>query len=404
LKKILFVDDEPKILEGLERLLRSQRDQWSMVFAPSGEAALQELEKSPFDVIVTDMAMPGMDGAALLREVVQRFPATARIILSGHTDREGVLRAVPVTHQFLSKPCNPETLKEVVERACNVQSLLQDRRLREALGGLKDLPCQPRVYKELLQALADPHTSMEQVTAIMEQDVALCARILQLVNSSFFGLARHISDIHAAVRYLGIPMLKNLSLSMEVFSKLEVGFKIPGFSMEELQSHAAFTAEIARRISKEDGSFDDAFVAGMLHDVGKLILATLLPGHLIHALELAREKKCPLHVAESERNGFTHAQMGAYFLGLWGLPYPILEAVAFHHSPWSIPRRTLGLAAIVYIADQLAQETETVERATGRPPETIDPAFLESLGVLGRLPAWRAMVAEVRQGSPSLQD
>lgn len=111
-KRVLFVDDEQEVLEGLRNLLRRNRHEWDMVFALGGYEALAELSRGTVDVVVTDMRMPGMDGAQLLAQVKTVSPSTARLVLSGHAEKEAILRALPVAHQFLSKPCGGGTLLE----------------------------------------------------------------------------------------------------------------------------------------------------------------------------------------------------------------------------------------------------------------------------------------------------
>lgn len=392
--RILFVDDEPKILDGLRRMLRHQRRRWEMVFAPGGEEALAELERGQFDVIVTDMRMPKVDGAALLKHAQDRYPNTVRIVLSGHMELEATLRAVPVAHQFLTKPCDPEVLEEVVERACNLRVLLDNEAVRQMVGGMESLPSLPRLYSALTKALADPEVPLSEVARIVEQDVAMCAKVLQLVNSAFFGLPRRISNIQTAVGYLGTTTLKNLVLSAEVFHAFEDAERAGGFSIESLQSHALLTASIARHLSPEKRMAEDAFTAALLHDIGKLVLAARLPEHLSRVLAAVGASGHPFHLAEEELGGVTHAEIGAYLLGLWGLPYPIVEAVAHHHAPGRVNQRRFDVLAAVHIANALAHEQESTPPGAVQPTREIDPCYLEALGVAGHLDAWRALAAE----------
>jgi DNA-binding NtrC family response regulator len=160
MKHILFVDDEQQILDGLKDLLRKQRKQWTMVFALGGEAALRELQQQPFDVVVSDMRMPGMDGATLLTRVKELYPSSARIILSGHAERDSIVRALPVAHQFLNKPCDAALLRMVVERACELQRLLQNEKIRCLIGKLDKLPSVPHTYWELTRVAALPDVAL----------------------------------------------------------------------------------------------------------------------------------------------------------------------------------------------------------------------------------------------------
>src|SRR5208283_4806058 len=279
MRRVLFVDDEPRFYEALQRLLRPQRHQWEMAFAPSGHAALALLEASPFDVIVSDMRMPGMDGATLLAHVREKYPQVVRIILSSHTELSTALRVVPVAHQFLAKPCDAEMLRVAIERACHLKALLSDESIRRTVTALGDLPSLPRTYEALTQALADPDTSLQKVARIIEQDVGISAKVLQLVNSAFFGISHSMTNIQGAVSYLGINTLKNLVLSVEIFRAFKPQRELQGFCLEKLQHHAQLAAHIAARLPMPKHLADIAVVAGMLHDVGKLILAWKISEH-----------------------------------------------------------------------------------------------------------------------------
>ena len=318
MKRVLFVDDQPRVLEQLQQMLESQKDQWDMAFAPGGEAALTLLDATPFDVVVSEIAMPGMDGAALLKIVCERNPAIVRIVLSAPQEMEEALRAVPVAHQFLLKPCDPNMLRVAVERATSLSNILSNKLLANLVGSVKDLPVLPRTYLALRQKLAEPEASIVDVVRIVEQDVAISAKILQLVNSAFFGLPREVSSVRTAVGFLGIDTLQNLVLSAGVFTIFDQLARLPGFSCEELQAHSQLTTKIAGQIPASAHVRGVAVVAGLLHDVGKLVLATRAPAHFTRALEGAEAEGRPLYVVETELMGVSHAEVGAYLLGIWG--------------------------------------------------------------------------------------
>jgi HD-like signal output (HDOD) protein len=391
--RILFVDDEPRILEGLQRLLRPHRDEWKMSFALGGKAALEALAAEPFDVIVSDMRMPNMDGATLLAAVREAYPDIVRIVLSGHTEVGLEIRAVQVAQQFITKPCTPETLRGVISRACNLQSLLVDATIRAVVGTMEALPSLPRLYSALTQAVSDPDVSLHDIGDIVGQDVAMCAKVLQLVNSAFFALPRRVTSIHSAVSLLGTNMLRSLVLSAEVFRS----FDGPGYSPslhERLQEHALLTGGIARRLLTDRRQAEDAMMAGILHDVGILILATRMPEH--HAEALARSRATGLPLTETERQimGVTHAEIGAYLLGLWGLPFVIVEAVAYHHQPMRVGAPSLDVLAAVHIAEALAIEAAgPTPRAGAEEYLPLEPAYVEALGVSERLVEWRSLAA-----------
>ena len=394
MKRILFVDDERKVLDGLQRALRGQRREWEMTFVDSGQTALDAMASAPFDVIVSDMRMPGLDGATLLARVQDKYPRTVRIVLSGHSELEAALRAMRVAHQFLSKPCDSEVLLGVVRRACDLQVLLNNPSLQETVGRIDTLPAIPRVYNQLTAALVDPEVSLDDVAAIVEQDMGITAKILQLGNSCFFGAAKKVSGIRQATMVLGTSMIRDLALSIEVFRTFENGQPPAAFSIESEQSHATLSARIARHLLPDTAMSEQAFLAAMLHDIGKLILATSLPDTLEHLAEVQAGSDRPFWTVEEEVTGTSHAELGAYLLGLWGMPYPIVEAVANHHRPTRVEHESFGVLSAVHVANGLAHEvTESVVRREPTTPARIDLDYLQSLGVIDELPGWREMAA-----------
>jgi HD-like signal output (HDOD) protein len=392
MRRVLFVDDEPRILEGLRARLRRQRSRWEMFFVESGEQALDLLRTQPVDVIVSDMRMPRMDGATLLRRVQDEYPQIVRIVLSGHAELETALRAVPVAHQFLTKPSEPGVIEEVIERACRLQTVINNEAVRTAVAGIKRLPSLPRTYSQLLQLLQSDRSSADEVARVLKQDMALCAKLLQLVNSAFFRLSRSITRIEAAVSYLGFDMVRRLALAAEVFEQWGKRPRIPGFSLEVLQTHALNVAGVAADLVYDKRQKEDAFVTGLLHDIGKLILAVGLPDQVKKVIYAATSDGRPMHLAESGLFGVTHAEVGAYLLSLWGLPYPIVEAVASHHAPERVESTEFGLVGAVHVADALVNEVGGAAcGAASAGSAVLDNAYLERLNLAGRVEQWREL-------------
>ncbi|MBI6546351.1 MAG: HDOD domain-containing protein [Cyanobacteria bacterium NC_groundwater_1444_Ag_S-0.65um_54_12] len=394
MKRILFVDDEARVLEGLQNMLRRHRREWEMVFALGGAEALVQLERSAFDVVVTDMRMPGVDGAAVLTYVQTKYPETVRIVLSGYSELDATLRAVPLSHQFLAKPCDAETLRNVIERACKLQELIDDETVRRMIGQISKLPSLPRIYLALTKLLCDPETTVKEVAKLLEKDMGMCAKVLQLVNSAFFGLAKRTTSIEEAVVYLGFNMIKNLVLSIEVFRTARF-VRFADFSILALQRHATFAANIARKLMKDRRQAEDAFMAAMLHDVGKLILATELPNYFESVLQKRQELPEPMHLIEEKLSGVSHAEVGAYLLGIWGLPYAIVEAVAHHHHPTRAHSRNFDIVTAVHVADSLAHEQASPALvAATMDCSAIDMEYLLSIGMADQLEQWRSLAAE----------
>lgn len=380
------MDDEENVLRGIQNLLRKDRKRWDLVFALGGEAALAELDNAPFDVVVSDMRMPNMDGATLLARVKEKFPSVVRIVLSGYAEPEAMMRALPVAHQFLAKPCSAELLRATIERTCALRALFADEPLRQLVSSVDRLPTPPGLYWELMQATANPETGLADIGRIVERDPAVSARVLQLVNSSYFAPAQPIVSVRQAVTHLGSTPLRGLVLSAHVFSSVKMP-PVDTFSVESLQSSSLRVACAARRLLSDPSRADEVFSAAIVHDLGSLVLALAVPERYGALLAARRESGQPLHIVEREALGVSHAEVGAYLLGLWGLPLSIVEAVAFHHEPSRIGEGPLDVLASLHAADLL------VDADGSAAPEGIDQRFLARAGVLDELPRWRALAA-----------
>jgi HD-like signal output (HDOD) protein/CheY-like chemotaxis protein len=365
--KVLFVDDEPRVLEAIERTLFQLDADWEVSFAESGAAALALLEQAAFDVIVSDMRMPVMDGAALLTHVCEKYPKIVRIVLSGQTDEAAAIRVVRVAHQFLTKPCSSDTLQQVIERTRELKAWLSDERLQAAVGRIDRLPSAPRLFADLSKALDDENTSADTVGNIVREDPAMSSKILQVVNSSFFSSATNISDVRAAVVRLGLKTIRNLALGIGAFDAVGKSAGPGAASVEALQARALSIAKLASRIAQGREDSDAAFMAGMVCDIGELVLSG----------NSGQEAAC----ATNANDGVTHAEVGAFLLGLWGLPFRIVEAVANHHAPTRNAYDRLGLPQIVWLAASIIE---------GREP---DPAYLARIGAAELLSKFREMVA-----------
>jgi HD-like signal output (HDOD) protein/CheY-like chemotaxis protein len=392
MKRILFVDDEQHVLDGLQDLLRKHRREWDMVFVLAADAALRELAGGTFDVVITDMRMPGQDGAAFLQVVKDKYPSVARIVLSGQAQRESIMRAMPVAHQYLSKPCDADHLRAVIDRVCNLQSLLHDDNIRRLAGKVQRLPSLPRCYTQLTQALSQPNVGLAQLVDIVETDPAMSTKVLQLVNSAYFGLPRRTSSILEAVRYLGVELLKGLALTSHVFAALEAK-PIRGFSFDQLQQHSLLTARLARRLMPEPSRAEEAFTAGVVHEIGQIVLALWFPEAMPAVTDAVKESGRARHEIEKATFGVTHSQVGAYLLGVWGLPFSIIEATACLHSPGLVTTGSRELLAAVHVADALVSQVcaaNSGQLAT----DGIDLEFLEAAGLGHLLPSWRAIAAD----------
>jgi HD-like signal output (HDOD) protein len=391
MKNILFVDDEPMVLQGLQRQLRHMRNEWNVSFAHGGPEALQFMAANPVDVIVSDMVMPCMDGSQLLNEVSRRHPSTVRIVLSGHAEREAVLRLVGPAHQYLSKPCNADELRNAVGRAFALRDLLGNEKLKKLATRVNCLPALPALYQELTAELQKTEPSIEHIGKIISRDIGMTAKILQLVNSAFFGPAQQVSNTADAVMYLGLITVRSLVLSIQIFSQFEKhGCKL--FSFDALSRHSWNTGMAARRIARTERQdarmLDQCFLGGLLHDTGQLILAVGLKEEYASVLQEAKSRNCPLWEVEQEHFGASHGDVGAYLLALWGLPNPIVETVALHHRPGLCFERKFSPVICVHVADVFQHEHAGTQPESSLP--ALDMEYLAAIKLADRLDDWRA--------------
>lgn len=393
MNRILFVDDESKVLDGLRRMLRSLRHQWDMEFAEGGAQALEYLAQAPYDVVVTDMRMPGMDGSELLAEVVRLYPATVRIILSGQCDRATVLKAVGPAHQFLTKPCDSENLKATVAKACKLRDRLSNDALKQLVSRTTSVPSLPEAYWQVLAELEIPGASIQRVADIIAQDVGMSAKVLQLTCSGFFGTPQRISDPRRAASLFDLDTMRALFTTTETFcSPFDVMEALHGYPLEIVVQHSLVVAHNAKAIAESEGCeaslAEDAYLAGLLHDLGVLVFARHFPDRYVDFLQASRHNGTPICIMESGEYRATHADVGGYLLALWGLPDAIVDATAWHHTPSSFDGRSFSVLTAVHVADALSED---LFAKCEDPRERLDQAYLERLGLTDRLEKWRAL-------------
>lgn len=378
MKHILLVDDERPVLDGLRWRFHGMQRQWQIDCAGSGQEAIDRMARQRYDVIVTDIRMPQMSGAQLLEVVRARWPQTIRIVLSGYNDPADTALIVSLAHQFLSKPCEPKLLEQVIHRCLLLHDLLHGSQIPALVGRIRKLPAVPRIYAKLQALVEDDAVTVGEVARLISTDSAISARILHIVNSAFFRLARRVTNIGQAVSYLGFTAIRNIAMSVEIFSQWSTtsGATI---DPEKLQSHAQVVTAAVGSLTAKTPIADDAMLAGLLHDIGYWILAQECPTELQAAVELARVSRIQLHEAEARTFGVSHAEIGAYLLGLWGLPYPVIEAVAHHHLPQRVPSSDFDVLAALAVAHSLTPGDSSAFNADLPPDSHVDESYFLSV-------------------------
>lgn len=400
-KKLLFVDDDEKILAGLKRSLHHMRNEWDTTFALSGETALALMSGQAFDAIVTDLRMPEMNGMDLLSAVEKRHPLTIRIILSGQAEAGHISQAVSTAHQYLTKPIDAGVLISNISKTFAILDRVITDGLRSLISQFGSLPSIPAAYHRLMTEIESPDASIQKIGQIISEDISMTAKILHLVNSAFFSLQREVSDPKLAVTLLGLETVAALILSLEIFSQFE-NSQIFKFSIDKIWQHSVRTGAIARNIAEMEGLDDDqavnAYTAGLLHDIGTVMMVANIPMKYAEVLAKSASESISRYEIEKQVFDATHAQVGAYLLALWGLPEPVIGAVAYHHEPeLGSPEENLNTTGIVHVANSL--EYMTAINRIDENMAMLNTAYLTKQGINDRIPVWQKASIDINISS-----
>jgi HD-like signal output (HDOD) protein len=393
MKTILLVDDDRSLAllrEGVARL----PGPWRAHEVHHGQQALEWLAREHAHVVITALILPDMDGAQLLQRVFQLQPGAIRLALAGDSERELALQKASFAHQHLAKPCQAEQLGAALHRAFVLRDILTSQPLQKLVSQIHALPSLPDLYLQLMGELRSEDPALDRVGEIVSRDLAMSARLLQLVNSAFFGLGDRVASPTQAAIYLGLETVKSLVLSLQIFSHFSQSRLPPAeFSQERLWSHSWTTGLRARRIAGAETcdptTADHCFVGGLLHDVGKLILACELPERYQAALQRAQQQRIHMTQAEKEALGCTHAELGAFLLHQWHLPDPVVQAVALHHRPADILQPVFSPLTAVHAANALEHRLQAT--MCGATAPRLDLDYLRACGVSARLEDWRGL-------------
>jgi len=405
--RLLFVDDEVLVLQGLKRSLHGMRAQWEMNFVESGAAALEALARESYDAIITDMRMPLMDGAQLLELVKKNYPEVVRIVLSGQADRETILRSLGPAHQYVSKPCDAQDLKSRLAQAFVMRDLLKNSSVRALVSGLKSIPSLPGLYYEIQAELQSENASLKKIAEIVSKDAGMTAKILQLANSAFMGTRFAVSNPTQAITLIGTEIVRALVLSVHVFSQLKDSTTPDcttlwehGLAVSCLSQRIAITEKCVKSV------VDECLTAGILHEIGKLVLMAEMPAQYAKVLAQDKEKPGTLALAERNRFGCTHAELGAYLMSIWGLPHALIHAVAYHDCPSQSIEQCFSSLSVLHIADAIVSSKSA---SMILQDVKLDEAYLSALGLSERLPVWCGLYDQqmeqtiAREGTPSPQ-
>ena len=376
--KVLFVDDEPRILDGLRRSLRAKRTEWDMSFAPGGEPALELLAGSNHDVIVSDMRMPGMDGAELLTRVSTQYPEVARVVLSGQAEADAAIRVAICGHRFLTKPTETETLTGVIDQLIVKTSRAHGSQARRIAGTARALPTLPEQVAELSAALTEQDCDAGRLPNAVALDTGLTAKLLQLSNSMFFGARPKNAGIAAVVTAMGVPTIQALVAATADHWSPTTWDPATEDYLRTTWRHAVATAALVESVASP-AHRPYAHAAALLQDIGALAALAGVAGGMPHDVDLA-DRRC---------DGVPFREVGVELMHLWGLPAPVAAAVAERDTPHEAAAAGLGVTGAVRIAHLLIQGTEARDPADSTHDEELQ-ALLAHPQMAARSCDWTA--------------
>jgi len=374
----------------MESTLARWADKWAVI-PTDGSALLDLLGQHPADGIICQYHAGDEAGLETLNEIGRVHPRIVRFLRCGRAEKPPSTSFTGVPPGFLWNDVQPEAVDELLTRALLVDRWIANDAIRQLLPQIHLLPALPKIYTGVVTELQSSSASMKVVAGLIAQDPVMTAKILQVVNSAYFGLPRQIASAMDAVLFLGSERTQALILAARVFSLFGTA-NCTGFSPELEWHHSMEVACLARAImvaeTEDTVVADQSFTAGLLHDIGKSLLVANFPEKYSEVLTQAQRRGTAVHEQEIELFGTSHAELGACLLAIWGLPLPIIEAVAWHHQPSRAIDRTFSPLTAVHVANSISRE-----RASTPPGSLLHPLDMQYLGELGvaqHLSAWQA--------------
>lgn len=392
--RILYLEEKQELVVELIRALH-ERNSWEVTHAKSGDEARALARKQPVDVALLSASMPETDPVALAEELTQLHPKLTTFILAPDDGGGDALTHASGRFQWLPKPRDPAPLIAAVERMAVLVSWLTNNTTLELVSGLHSLPTIPSNYQGVIRTIHSPDSSFDEIGDAIARDMGITSRVLQVANSAYYGYSKKITSPMEAALLLGVETLKSLVRYTHVLNNFP---QTPASNaiFDKVWRHSSGVAAVARKIAlhhtQDEALAEEAFTAGLLHDIGKLVLASIKPEEYKDVMRQSAEAKSPIHFLERVRLGTTHAETGAYLLSLWGIPFGILEAVAWHHHPGECRDKKFSPLTAVHVANVAEHRRTSGEGLRAVPP--LDERYLAEIGVTQHVEQWLKFTPE----------
>lgn len=382
--KIIFVGDKVSILDPIRNMLLPVKEDWELYFASSSAETFEILSNKQVDLIVTDMHMPDFEGITVLEEVKEKYPEIIRLVISGVKDRTLMLKATQHVHQFLSMPDDPVLLKRRLEKIFALQTYLHNHTITGLINNVKNLPGLPELYLQIEEEINKQTPSFKKIEELISKDIFMTVKILQLVNSAFFGLPVKVINPLQAINFLGLGTIKSLVLMVHLFATDDAANPWSKH-INKLWEHSLKVAKFSKAMAVEETSepkiVETTYIGGLLHDLGKIVLWQI-EGYFEDIERLQNEYHITSTEAEYVLYHTSHAEIGAYLLGIWGLPETLVEIVCYHHHPSNLLPKIFGPLSMVHISDHILNHG------------VLDQAYVEELKLSDKINHWNEIFSK----------
>ena len=387
-KLIYIVDDEPQIAELLGHLLAVRNKNWKIKIHKNPLNAIKNLESEKPDIVISDYCMPEMQGTEFLENIRIVAPNSLRVLISGNANPTTIATKLTAAHQFLAKPFSPSIVALKIEKALNAFDRLQDPKVQTMVMGLKTLPALPEIYFQLLETLDNYQADIQDISKILKQDGAIMAKVIQLANSPLF--AKTVDwkqqptmtvSPNEAIGILGTERLKATVMEHQMFKdfNIEPNQLATDLLDKNRGETAKLTHQTAIRMQLKDNESKAAFAAGLMHDLGRLVLIDNYPQQYKTICKRAKKEKKPITELEKEIFKITQADVSSFLVSLWGLDQKVATALEFQEKPWeATDKKEQKIATALYITKELvAIKTNN----NNFPREKIKTEFIAEIGL-----------------------
>lgn len=380
-ESVLFVFD-PIASEQIKDYYRLCLTDYVSFETDSIEKAKSIIDSQSIDLVVSSIELPDGTGTDLHKYIYKNHNSIIRFLCSENSNKDIVYQSAGYIHQFMNMACKPKQFMKIINNAFGLRDVLANNDLHKRISGITNLPSPPEIYNQLVTEIQRDDPSIRNIANLIKKDVSITAKVLHMVNSAYFGLSTHVENPLHAVNLLGIDTIQSMVLSAGVFNLFKDP-EIPGYSLDSIYTNSLVVGTSSRHLANAFGLMtkqtEDALMAGMLHDIGKLVMLSYFPEEFKKSIKLSTEESIPLFEAEKQILGVSDAEIGAHLLSLWGLPNSILEAIAHRYTPAKAPSPITNVLTAVHLGYALNHDIQhNIRKET---QSAVDMDYLEKLNL-----------------------